>query len=52
MKSTSNISLEAVLLTFWLFAAILTVLVIAEVKIMLTAIKQGPSASQKGDKNV
>ena len=51
-RSTSNISLEAVLLTFWLFAAILTVLVIAEVKIMLTAIKRGPEATQKGDKNV
>ncbi len=51
-KSTSNISVEAVLLTFWLFAAILTVLVIAEVKIMLTAIKRGPEATQKGDKNV
>ncbi len=51
-KSTSNISVEAVLLTFWLFATILTVLVIAEVKIMLTAIKRGPGAAQKGEQNV
>ncbi|MFO7923314.1 MAG: cytochrome ubiquinol oxidase subunit I [Bacteroidales bacterium] len=50
MISTSNINTTAVLLTFWMFAAMLTVLVIAEYKIMLAAIRKGPR--QKGGNNV
>jgi len=50
-KSTSNISTNAVILTFWLFAAVLTVLVIAEVRIMLKVIKKGP-VNKKGGSDV
>ena len=50
MISTSNINSTAVLLTFWMFATMLTVLVIAEYKIMLTAIRKGPP--QKGGSHV
>ena len=42
MVSTSNINANAVILTFWMFLALLITLVIAEVKIMLTAIGKGP----------
>jgi cytochrome bd ubiquinol oxidase subunit I len=42
MLSTSNINANAVILTFWMFLALLLTLVAAEVKIMLTAIKKGP----------
>jgi len=52
MASTSNINAMAVIITFWLFFAILSVLVIAEVRIMLNAIKKGPYAEKKGDSNV
>ena len=53
MVSTSNISANAVILTFWMFAALLTVLVVAEIKIMLTAIRKGPDnqENKKGGKN-
>jgi len=51
MVSTSNINVTAVLITFWMFFAILTVLVIAEVRIMLFAIKKGPD-NKKGGQNV
>lgn len=40
--STSNINANAVILTFWMFFALLTILVIAEVRIMLSAIRKGP----------
>ncbi len=42
-SSTSNISSSAVILTFWLFAAVLSVLFIAEIRIMLGLIKKGPA---------
>ncbi len=51
MISTSNINSTAVILTFWMFAAMLTVLVIAEYKIMAAAIRKGP-AQKKGGNNV
>ena len=42
----------AVILTFWMFFALLSVLVIAEVRIMLAAIKKGPeSTNTKGGGN-
>jgi len=50
--STSNINSMAVILTFWMFFALLSVLVIAEVRIMLAAIKKGPeSTNTKGGEN-
>jgi cytochrome d ubiquinol oxidase subunit I len=42
MVSTSNINSNAVILTFWMFLALLSLLVIAEVKIMITTIRKGP----------
>ncbi|MDD3876386.1 MAG: cytochrome ubiquinol oxidase subunit I [Bacteroidales bacterium] len=51
MVSVSNINTTAVLLTFWMFLAILIILVIAEVRIMLFAIKKGPE-QKKGGSNV
>jgi cytochrome bd ubiquinol oxidase subunit I len=49
--STSNISANAVILTFWLFFAVLSVLLIAEIRIMLNVIKNGPS-NKKGGSDV
>ncbi|MEI6764156.1 MAG: cytochrome ubiquinol oxidase subunit I [Bacteroidota bacterium] len=46
--STTNIGSTSVMITFFLFAALFTALLIAEIKIMLTAIKSGP----KGGDNV
>jgi len=40
--AASNIASSSVMLTFWLFAVLFTGLLIAEVKIMLTQIKNGP----------
>jgi len=42
--ATSNVSVIAVQTTFWLFAIIFTVLMIAEIKIMLKQIKNGMEA--------
>lgn len=47
MISTSNINANAVILTFWVFAAVLSVLLIAEIRIMINVIKNGPS-NKKG----
>ncbi len=49
MVSTSNINVTAVLITFWMFFAILSVLLIAEIRIMIYAIKKGPGTKKKGD---
>ncbi|MFO8055340.1 MAG: cytochrome ubiquinol oxidase subunit I [Bacteroidales bacterium] len=51
MISTSNISSGAVITTFWVFATVLSVLLIAEIRIMRNAIIKGP-AKQKGGNNV
>ncbi|MFH0866563.1 MAG: cytochrome ubiquinol oxidase subunit I [Bacteroidota bacterium] len=40
--ATSNIDASAVQITFFLFAALFTILLIAEIKIMLSQIKSGP----------
>lgn len=48
IASASSLNANAVLFTFWMFAALLTILVVAEVKIMLTAIKNGPAARKGG----
>ena len=42
MVSTSHLNTSSVQLTFWAFAALFTVLLIAEIKIMLHQIKSGP----------
>ena len=42
MVSTSHLSASSVQVTFWAFAALFTVLLIAEIKIMLHQIKSGP----------
>jgi cytochrome bd ubiquinol oxidase subunit I len=42
VAAVSNISASSVIVTFWLFAFIFTLLLIAEVKIMTTQIKIGP----------
>jgi cytochrome bd ubiquinol oxidase subunit I len=52
MISTSNINANAVILTFWMFVVMLTILVIAEVRIMRTAITKGPNKVMKGGPNV
>lgn len=46
MASTSRISTESVIITFFLFVALFTVLLIAEMKIMLTQIKKGPEEDE------
>lgn len=47
MMATSNIDASSVMLTFWLFAALFTILLIAEIKIMVAAIKHGPKDGGK-----
>jgi len=42
MAAVSNIDAGAVIVTFWLFALIFTLLLIAEIKIMIAQIKIGP----------
>ena len=42
MASTSHLSVSSVQITFWLFAVLFTVLLIAEIKILLHQIKLGP----------
>jgi cytochrome d ubiquinol oxidase subunit I len=45
--SSSHLSVRSVKLTFFLFLTIFTALLIAEIKIMLTAIKEWPKISEK-----
>ena len=42
--AASNVASSSVMITFWLFAVLFTGLLIAEFKIMLTQIKNGPEA--------
>jgi len=51
MIGTSRIQVSAVMITFWLFVALFTTLLIAEIKIMINQIKKGP-APTKGGNNV
>ncbi len=48
MAAVTRISSGAVMVTFWLFAAIFTTLLIAEIKIMLRQIKIGPHKEEEG----
>lgn len=45
-KATSHISTSSVQTTFWLFATFFTILLIAEVTIMIKQIKSGPKGGQ------
>jgi len=47
VAAVSQIDASAVQITFWLFALIFTGLLIAEVKILTTQIKQGPKDGGK-----
>lgn len=44
--ATSNLGVGSVMATFWMFAVIFTVLLLAEVKIMVRQIKKGPEGEQ------
>jgi cytochrome bd ubiquinol oxidase subunit I len=46
MAAVSRIDTGAVMVTFWLFATIFTLLLIAEIKIMTTQIKAGPKEEE------
>ncbi|MGD9655068.1 MAG: cytochrome ubiquinol oxidase subunit I [Sulfuricurvum sp.] len=52
MKGVSALSSQSVQITFWMFAALFTALLIAEVKIMVSAIAKGPHIAEKGDDHV
>jgi len=51
MVAASRLQTYSVMITFWLFVALFTTLLIAEIKIMITQIKIGPE-SKKGGSNV
>ena len=46
MASTSNINSNAVILTFWMFLILLMTLLIAEIRIMLVAVRKGPDGKE------
>jgi len=48
MVATSHLQTSAVMITFFLFVALFTALLIAEIKIMLTQIKKGPDTTKGG----
>ncbi len=48
MVATSRLQTSAVMITFFLFVALFTALLIAEIKIMLTQIKKGPEITKGG----
>lgn len=50
MAAVTKISSGAVMVTFWLFAVVFTVLLIAELKIMFRQIKIGPHKEEGGTK--
>ncbi|HBL75642.1 MAG: cytochrome C oxidase subunit II [Bacteroidetes bacterium GWF2_42_66] len=50
MAAVTRISSGAVMVTFWLFAAVFTTLLIAEIKIMIRQIKIGPHKEEGGNK--
>ncbi len=45
--AVTNIAVSSVKLTFWIFAAIFTALLIAEINIMVKAIKKGPEKTKE-----
>lgn len=50
MAAVTKISSGAVMVTFWLFAAVFTTLLIAEIKIMIRQINIGPNKEEGGHK--
>ncbi len=52
MKGVSALSTTTVKITFWAFAILFTTLLIAEIKIMMSAIANGPHVAEKGDDHV
>jgi len=52
MKGASALSTTTVKITFWAFAVLFTTLLIAEIKIMMSAIANGPHITEKGDDHV
>ncbi len=50
IAAVTKISTSAVMVTFWLFAVIFTILLIAEIKIMRRQIKIGPKITEGGNK--
>lgn len=52
MKGSSALSAQSVQITFWAFAVLFTTLLIAEIKIMMSAIIKGPHIAEKGEDHV
>lgn len=52
MKGSSALNVQSVQITFWAFAILFTALLIAEIKIMMAAIANGPHIAEKGDHHV
>jgi cytochrome d ubiquinol oxidase subunit I len=52
MKGVSALNTQTLQITFWMFAILFTTLLIAEVKIMMSAIANGPHIDEKGEKHV
>jgi cytochrome bd ubiquinol oxidase subunit I len=52
MKGVSALSTTTVKITFWAFALLFTTLLIAEIKIMMSAITEGPHIAEKGENHV
>ena len=52
MKGVSALNTMTVQITFWAFAVLFTTLLIAEIKIMMSAIKNGPHIAEKEDDHV
>jgi cytochrome d ubiquinol oxidase subunit I len=52
MKGSSALNVQSVQITFWAFAVLFTALLIAEIKIMMAAIANGPHIAEKGDHHV
>jgi len=52
MKGVSALNTQTLQITFWMFAILFTTLLIAEIKIMMSAIANGPHIDEKGEKHV
>jgi cytochrome d ubiquinol oxidase subunit I len=52
MKGVSALNTQSVQITFWAFAILFTTLLIVEIKIMMSAIANGPHIAEKGDHHV
>lgn len=52
MKGSSALDTQTVQITFWAFAVLFTTLLIAEIKIMMSAIAKGPHIAEEGEHHV